>query len=293
MSELATGEPVKGFPLKFTWHTGDWERIFDAQVELIRSDIARARVDGRLVLYLSCPISSRGGGWAGTNVDIARHVERRILDKFGESFWVLNPAQYQLESKAGTGLLVAHAKRLNIDLEQLRKHGNEPTGGDYLRMWTKVLVEGEGLIQGRNFDAFYFLGPRDVHSFFLSNGDTTLTAGIFSYFARKHATDFDFRMEFSADLPDSTGGPTVDNEKWIRRRREFLRFYGLRASAAFSLGCRDEWTILRLINQERRRASTTPSTPSGDAGEQLAAYFDGEQIPLASLDGVIATGYAV
>src|SRR3984957_14650318 len=93
-------EPVKGFRLRFTWLTGDWETIFDEQIALIKSDVARARAEDRLVAYLSCPISSRGGGWSGTNVDVARYVERSILDRWGEAFWVLNPAQYQLESRA-------------------------------------------------------------------------------------------------------------------------------------------------------------------------------------------------
>src|ERR1700722_9524559 len=134
-----TDEPVKGFPLRFTWMTGEWETIFDEQIKLIKSDVARARAEDRLVAYLSCPISSRGGGWSGTNVDIARHVERSLLERWGEAFWVLNPSQYQLESKAGTGLMNRHADELDIDLKRLRALC-DPEGGDYMRMWTAVLV---------------------------------------------------------------------------------------------------------------------------------------------------------
>src|SRR2546423_413040 len=100
-----TDEPVPGFPLSFMWHTGDWERIFDEQIKRIKSEVARARIENRLIVYLSCPISSRGGGWSGTNVDIALHMQRALLERWGEGFWVLNPAQYQLESRAGTGLI--------------------------------------------------------------------------------------------------------------------------------------------------------------------------------------------
>ena len=135
-----TDEPVPGFPLKFTWHTGDWQKIFDRQTELIKKDVERARLDGRLVLYLSCPISNRGGGFAGTNVDIAHYVERKILQRWGEAFWVLNPAKYQLESKAGKGLLDQHATelKLGIDIDKLEQAA-PPGGGDYLRMWTRSL----------------------------------------------------------------------------------------------------------------------------------------------------------
>ena len=72
-----TGEPVPGFPLKFTWLTGDWARVFDALCDQVKSDVARARAEGRLVFYLSCPVSSRGGGYSGTNVDIARMLNAR------------------------------------------------------------------------------------------------------------------------------------------------------------------------------------------------------------------------
>jgi hypothetical protein len=222
-----TGEPVPGFPLKFSWLTGDWQKIFDAQIKLLKSDVARARADGRLVLYLSCPVSSRGGGWSGTNVDIARHVERKLLERWGEAFWVLNPAQYQLESKAGAGLIVGHAERLGIDLEKLLASA-PPGGGDYMRMWTKILVEDDDGNLGRNFDAFYFLGPRDVFEFFTANGSQSLTAGIQAYFARKIATDASFRDQFS--IPDIAWGDSSQPAgspdprlAWTRKRLDFLR----------------------------------------------------------------------
>jgi hypothetical protein len=291
------GEPVPGFPLKFAWYTGDWQRIFDEQTEQIKDDVARARLDGRLLLYLSCPISSRGGGFAGTNVDIAHYVERKILDRWGEAFWVLNPAKYQLESKAGKGLLDQHAKKLGIDLKTL-EHAAPPGGGDYLRMWTKVLVEDGADNLARNFDAFYFLGPRDVFSFFTENGSQSMTAGIQSYFARKISTDAAFRDYFS--IPDIAWGDSDEarsapesREKWSDLRRDFLRFYGLRASANFSLGSHDEWAILRLVNAERRKRSAGPDKLDGDVGDQLAAFFDGVQVSLSASEAPVSRGYAV
>lgn len=296
MLTTETGEPVPGFPLAFEWHGGDWKTIFDLQTQLIKEDVARARAEGRICLYLSCPISSRGGGWSGTNVDIARFVERKILDRWGEAFWVLNPVQYQLESPAGTGLIVRHAKAAGIDLDALLKHGM-PTGGDYLRMWTKVLVEDGGDNLGRNFDAFYFLGPRDVFSFFTKHESSTLTAGIESYFAQKFATHASFCDAFSVpgidwgDANQSHGTPNR-RDAWVAKRKEFIRFYGLRASANFSLGCHDEWNILRLVNQGRRKKSAGPGKRDGDVGDQLAAFFDGSQVDPASSESVLSRGYA-
>lgn len=319
-SSTVTGEPVPGFPIKFTWRTDNWLRIFDRQAELIKSDIARARADGRLAVYLSCPISSRGGGWSGTNVDIARHTERHFLQQWGEGFWVLNPVQYQLESKAGTGLIVSHATDLGINLEELLASGL-PGGGDYLRMWTRVLVEDGIDNLGRNFAAFYFLGPSQVQSFFLGNGSTSLTAGIQSYFARKFESDATFRETFSAHNPSAMNipagilsyvaergkdaqvfagnaaankAPPAPNERaaWQRQRDEFLRFYALRASANFSLGCHDEWLLLRAINAGRRKSSARPSMLDGDVGDQLAAFFDGTQVSPADTEATISRGYA-
>jgi hypothetical protein len=292
-----TGKPVETFDLSFTWFTGDWERIFDEQTKLIKSDVARAKADNRLAIYLSCPISSRGGGWSGTNVDIARHVERALLERWGEGFWILNPAQYQLESKAGTGLLNTHANKLGIDLAALLKKST-PGGGDYMRMWTKVLVEDSAGNLGRNFDAFYFLGPRDVFSFFSQGETLTLTAGIEAYFASKFASDASFCDTFSipgitwGNLPNS---PPVPNPRdvWTQQRVDFLRFYGLRASANFSLGSHDEWAIFRLINALRRKKSAGPDMLDGDVGDQLAAFFDGNQVDPASSQSSLSRGYAV
>lgn len=290
-----TGEPVPGFPLKFTWLTGDWARVFDALCDQVKSDVARARAEGRLVFYLSCPVSSRGGGYSGTNVDIARYVERSILERWGEAFFVLNPAQYQLESKAGTGLIVKIASDLNINLDTLL--ATPPGGGDYMRLWTKVLVEDGGANLGRDFDAFYFLGPRDVFSFFTENGSQTLTAGVENYFARKNETDPSFRDAFS--VQNITWGapqpppPPDPRDAWSKKRSDFLRFYALRASASFSLGSHDEWAILQAINARRRQQSVAPGMLDGDTGDQLAAFFEGTQVSIGASQGVITRGYAV
>lgn len=292
-----TGEPVPGFPLTFTWLGGEWEQIFDEQIRQIQSEVARARAANKLLVYLSCPISSRGGGWSGTNVDIARHVERLLLERWGEAFWILNPAQYQLESKAGNGLFDEHAQKLGIDLAKLLKSGS-PGGGDYMRMWTKVLVEDGKDNLGRNFDAFYFLGPRDVYTFFSQDETLPLTAGIEAYFARKFAFDADFCDAFSIPAliwgtPKKSTQDQVHRDAWTKLRTDFLRFYGLRASANFSLGSHDEWAIFHLINAGRRERSVAPDLVDGDVGDQLAAYFDGVQVDPAASQGLISRGYAV
>jgi hypothetical protein len=304
--------PVAGVPLYYIWHTGPWYDIFQMQIDKLRRDIRRAKAEDKLTIYLSCPVSSRGGGYSMTNVDVARHVERALLQKWGEAFWILNPAQYQLESKAGTGLMNEHADYLGIDLGKLTKV-SKPSGGDYMRMWTTVLVEngnkvgyrdiGDNLVNtGQYFDAFYFIGPRDVQSFFLTEGET-LTAGIQAYFARKFAFDPDFRVEYSD--PNIKWGRleprTYSNEAeyklrdiWNYKRFDFLRYYGLKAGVNFSLGSHDEWLIYRALNASRRDKTRDPVKfmADGDVGDQVAGFFDGGQIDPASSETAVSRGYS-
>ena len=241
---IERGRPVMEIDIEFQWQTNKWKEIFDEQIELIKFDVRRARDDGKLVVYLSCPISARGGGSSATNIDIAQHTERTLMERWGERFWILNPCQYQLESKEGTGLIDRHAEELNIPkarLEDLRsKH--RPGGGDYMRMWTKVLCEndGPGANMGRYTDMFYFLGPSDVLDFFSHEGRLTVTAGVEQYFARKFATDPDFCEAYSKEgIRWGAGGKPGDDSKarldWEQARHVFFQFYATKASVNFSL----------------------------------------------------------
>jgi hypothetical protein len=296
--------------MEYEWHTGPWYDIFDRQIELLKREIRRARAQDKLVVYLSCPISSRGGGYSGTNVDIAQFTERALLQRWGEAFWILNPAQYQLESKAGTGLITSHAEALHIDLAALKRYCM-PSGGDYMRMWTTVLVEDGDRIgavepkdpalhdTGQHFDAFYFLGPSDAQRFF-GQYHASLTAGIETYFARRYATDPDFRDAFGiAGINWAQQPPQPDalqdrlRDDWERKRIEFLRYYGLRASGNFSLGSHDEWNIFRLINVKRRRLTAGPGQIDGDVSIQLVGFFDGNQLDPGSSEMPLSRGYAI
>lgn len=295
-------QPVPGFPIRFEWQTNEWLELFDKQIELIRSDILRARADDRLVIYLSCPISSRGGGYHGTNVDVAKHAQRRVMSQWGRRFWILNPAQYQLESKEGTGLVDQHAAALGISpvrLEELKTDpALQPRGGDYMRMWTKILVEDGAANLGEYFDAYYFLGPNDYHAFFSEGGATSLTAGIEEYFARQFAMNPDFRdhysrpgIEWGDGWADGVSAKICDERRaarddWEAARKDFFRFYAVRASANFSKGCHDEWNIFHRTNVLRLKEW-------GDVGRLLAGYFDGRQIDPGAAVTPIAEGYAL
>ena len=317
---VVTDEPVPRFGLRFSWHPNYWAPLFDRQIDLIRRDIGRALADRKLIVYLSCPISARGGADHSTNVEIARVVERRLLAEWGERFWILNPAQYQMESEEGRSMMQDHAAALEIDLSALEacypSNVHVPTGGDYMRMWTRVLVEDapvDGsnpprpyfdppasedpsfINAGQHFDAFYFIGPTDVHRFF-GGHDGTLSGAIETHFARKFDTDPDFRDAFTVDGLQwgavNRGAQPQQmrlRRAWETMRRNYLRFYALRASANFSLGSHDEWNIFRRINEIRRGRYG-----QGDArgiADQLAGYFDGRQIHPGASEAQLSNGY--
>lgn len=276
MSEKDTvvGEPVPGFPIKFQWQTNEWLALFDAQVQLIQEDIERARADDRAVVYLSCPISNRGGGFVSANVEIAKSTQHRLMSEWGRRFWVLNPAQYQMESKEGTGLIYRHARSLGISKDTVDALPR-PRGGDYMRMWTRVLVEDAEGNYGDRFDAYYFLGPQDTREFFAAGSGERMTTSIEEYFASRVTTDPDFRKRFSPE----------NDEEWERLRKDFVRFYGLRAGTAFSKGAHDEWNILVSLNQRRLEKR--------GIGSQIAAYFDGKQVDPGAAEAPVFPGYAM
>lgn len=278
-SKTETGRPVEKLPITFEWKTNDWLRIFNKQIELLREDINRAKAADKLIIYLSCPISSRGGSYSYTNVEIAYHTERRLMSKWGENVWILNPAKYQLESKEGTGLIRRHAKALGISdivLEDLLKRKNHARGGDYMRMWTKVLAEDNFKDKlkntGQNFDGYYFLSPFDVYNYFSKGGSIDIISGVEEYFARKYTTNIDFKESFSKE------------KDWEKNRKEFIKFYTLKAGSNFSKGAHDEWNIWVLLNQARIDNGASIS-------DLMPGFFEDKQVDPAAASNLIPSGY--
>lgn len=290
-----TGHPIPGLPVRFRWRTGVWYELFERQIALLERDIARARVEDNVMVFLSTPLSGRGGGHFATNVEIAEHLSRVIMERWGHRFWVLNPGRYQMESKEGTGLMNLHAAELSretgqeIDIEELFRT-TPPTGGDYMRMWTRILVEDDAGNLGRRWDAFYFQGPSDVRDFFTEGGSRTWTAGVEEYFSRKLSMNREFNEYFEPPFHDAAGDRLEgkrERREWQRRRDDFFRYYTVRAGVNFSLGSHDEWNLWRLLNQLRRDAS-----PHG-VSDQIAGFFEGIQLDPSATVTRTARGYEV
>lgn len=297
---LTTGRPVPNLAIEFQWHEGVWKELFDKHVHFIQQDILRALADSKLAVYLSCPISSRAGSYFVTNVEIANFTAQRLVSEWGPRFWFLNPAQYQMESKQGLGLIRMHAYELGlekgttIDVDELMK--TEPTvGGDYMRMWTRVLAEDGAINLGDRFAGFYFLSPSDVKAFFVRTGAKDITAGVESYFASKFTADPTFHDFFSLPLKDeldhvSTEPLAVQAKRLEERKHEFFRFYAIRASAYFSKGSHDEWNIWQILNGMRTRGDEAGHY---GMGSQIAGYFEGREISPGAAETPISPGYAV
>lgn len=203
-----------------------FEKVIAERVALARQHLREQRKAGKFTAYLSVPISSRGGGWEPTNLEIIAFTKKRLEEKDGGTVWYLNPGAYQI---------------INVD-------GQEPEGGEFLWMWTEILAGEDGL--GRDFDMVYFLGPSYVASFFAryQRPGELPSDGIRNYIARQ--TSDEFKREIA-------GSP--------ERLLAFRRFYQLRASVAWSKGGHDEWNIFVRINKKRGVGEQIPMFFDGRA----------------------------
>jgi len=203
-----------------------FEHAMQERIDQARRDLRAQRKAGRATAYLSVPISSRGGGWERTNLEISAFTKQRLEARSGGTIWYLNPGEYQI---------------VQVD-------GKEPDGGEFLWMWTEILAGEDGL--GKDFDMVYFLGPTDVAAFFANyqRPGERLTDGIQHYVERQTSEEFK-----RAILNDP------------ERLLAFRRFYHLRASVAWSKGAHDEWNIFVRINKKRGVGEQIPMLFDGRA----------------------------
>jgi hypothetical protein len=155
----------------------------------------------------------------------------------------------RLEKELGAAVWVLDPGRYQLpDVD-----GVKPGGGDYMVMWTEVLGGEDG--RGRDFDMVHFTGPGDMRAFF-GCGREDVSGCIARHPAAQAITD-------------------------SATRQAFVRYYAMRASAAYSTGSHDEWNIFVRINRAR------------PVGEQVAVFFDGRPASPAEMETEIAPGYEV
>ena len=129
-------------------------------------------------------------------------------------------------------------------------------------MWTRVLGGDDGA--GRDIDMVHFTGPEDMRAFFGCGADD-VTGCLERWLMSRTAGDPALRRV--ADDPEA--------------RRAFVRYYAMRASAAYSAGAHDEWNIVVRINRKRA------------LGDQIAVFFDGRAVPPSAMETEIVPGYEV
>jgi hypothetical protein len=140
--------------------------------------------------------------------------------------------------------------------------GKAAGGGEYMVMWTRALGGDDGL--GRDIDMVHFTGPEDMRAFFGCGADD-LTGCLDRWLTARAAGDATLRR--AADDAEA--------------RRAFVRYYAMRASAAYSAGAHDEWNIVVRINRKRA------------LGDQIAVFFDGRAVPPSAMEMEIVPGYEV
>jgi hypothetical protein len=162
----------------------------------------------------------------------------------------------RLEKLYGSGAWV-----IDPGVYQLPKVGGKDAGGaEYMVMWTRALGGDDGA--GRDIDKAHFTGPADMRAFF-GCGPEDLTGCLGRWLAARSAADAELRRV--ADDAEA--------------RRAFLRYYALRASAAYSAGAHDEWNIFVRINRKRT------------LGDQIAIFFEGRAASPAEMETEISPGY--
>jgi hypothetical protein len=137
--------------------------IIDRHVADIRKTIRSQRELGKAIGYISIPISTVQGSYAGVNVDAAGDVSARLAARLGGNFvWTLNPG----------------AREWSLP-------GNA-TGADYMFMWTRVLEGADG--SGADFDFVYFVGPSDFAALLKLDGTADMQK-LEAYYDRRAADD--------------------------------------------------------------------------------------------------------
>ncbi len=289
-------KPVSSLPILYEWHEG-YEPVFDRQIETIRQDLRLARKRNKFIAYLSCPISRRGGGSKSTNVAIAEFVQNRMEAKWGGRLWVLNPAEYQMETEIGRERFCINSKAINEEwiYKKMQTSEGSPNGGDYMRMWSKILCENENgeFSYGSMFDMYLFVGANDVHEFFRREaGGDSHTANVESFLARRIASYPSFRSWFQAeDEPKEHRDNIIAQRTW-----DFTRFYGIRGGANYSKGCHDEWNTWVLLNRKRIMdgyALKNSNNSEYHIGSQIPGYMNGHQIGPGESETLITDGYGV
>ena len=155
----------------------DLKPTIEGKVMKFRQLLAEQRKAGKLVGYMSVPLSSAGGGNFNVNKEVAEAARAALEKRFGvEQVFVLNP---------GT---------LDADLPN-------GTGADYMLMWTALLEGPNGL--GEDLDFVYFVGPGDFARYFGFDGVSDM-AKVDQFYDKRMKSDPGFEKAVKDGLSKTT-----------------------------------------------------------------------------------------
>ncbi len=141
----------------------DLRPIIDRHIAALRTTIHAQRDLGKAIGYISVPIATVEGSYAGVDIDASADVSARLGARLGREFvWTLNPG-------AGSWKLPDNA-----------------TGADYMFMWTTVFEGVDGT--GADFDFVYFVGPSDFAALLKLDGTADMQK-VEAYYDERVARD--------------------------------------------------------------------------------------------------------
>jgi hypothetical protein len=144
----------------------DLRPTIDAKIARFRQLLAEQRKAGKLVGYMSVPLSPSGGGNFDVNKEVAEGARTSIEKRFGgDQVFVLNPGTLDADLPSGA------------------------SGADYMLMWTALLEGPNGL--GEDLDFVYFVGPQDFARYFALDGNGDM-AKIDQFFDKRVKTNPSF-----------------------------------------------------------------------------------------------------
>jgi hypothetical protein len=144
---------------------GDLKTTIDSKVTRLRQLLADQRKAGKLVGYMSVPLSPSGGGNFNVNKEVAEAAKTAVEKRFGgDQVFVLNPGTADADIPNGGG-------------------------ADYMLMWTTLLEGPNGL--GEDIDFVYFVGPQDFARYFGFDGNGDM-AKIDQFYDRRIKSDAGF-----------------------------------------------------------------------------------------------------
>ncbi|KEQ18756.1 hypothetical protein [Endozoicomonas numazuensis] len=187
-----------------------WDGIIEKLVISLREQIQQGRQNNKRIVYISLPLGAHNGGVRVFNEFLGTAMKQVLLNRHPQSkLEIILPGQ--------------------IETELLPVDGEPPNGGEYLYMWTQVLM-GEDC-QGA-IDWIYYMDHRDVASLLKLSPDNP---------RRDLSNHLD---KLASDSPSVYGSIARNKED----REAFLNYYLHHYSPYNSKGMRDEWNMVQWIS---------------------------------------------